>query len=97
MGWQQEALPLKSSKPKPEKLTPKGSSMLPRCKHIREKVFSCHTLGCLAKDGKMTDDDDLGGGDDEDDNDDDDDLAKAGKMEGVLRVPSTKVPPDPVN
>ena len=39
--------------------------MLPRCKHIREKVFSCHTLGCLAKDGKMTDDDDLGGGDDD--------------------------------
>ena len=45
----------------------------------------------------MTDDDDLGGGDDEDDNDDDDDLAKAGKVEGVLWVPSTKVPPDPVN
>ena len=47
----------------------------------------------------MTDDDDLGGGDDadDDDDDDDDDLAKTGEVEGVLWVPSTQVPPDPID
>ena len=27
--------------------------MVPRSKHIREKVFRCHTLGCLAKAGEV--------------------------------------------
>ena len=40
-------------KVKPQKLTMEASSVVPRSKHIREKVFSCHTLGCLAKGGEV--------------------------------------------
>ena len=40
-------------KVKPQKLTPKASSVVARSKHIREKVFSYHMLGCLAKGGKV--------------------------------------------
>ena len=38
---------------KPQKMTAKASSLVPRSKHIREKVFRCHTLGCLAKAGEV--------------------------------------------
>ena len=34
-------------------MTPKTSSLVPGSKHIREKVFSCHTLGCLAEAGEV--------------------------------------------
>ena len=40
-------------KVKPQKLTMEANSVVPRSKHIREKVFSCHTLGCLAKGGEV--------------------------------------------
>ena len=31
----------------------KASPLVPRSKHIREKVFRCHTLGCLAEVGEV--------------------------------------------
>ena len=34
-------------------MTAKASSLVPRSKHIREKVFRCHALGCLAKAGEV--------------------------------------------
>ena len=40
-------------KVKPQKLTPEASSVVARSKHIREKVFSYHVLGCLTKGGKV--------------------------------------------
>ena len=58
---------------------PKVHPILPRSKNIREKVFSCHTFGCLATGGEVNDDGDFGGGGDEDGHDED--LAKSCKME----------------